>query len=92
LHEDVPDEHMEQCLSALAANSKYCHCKSRNRGHVPELDPSYCIRVPLPDGDIDYRFAISAMVEAGYDGYLAIEGANTGDQLYKDRRSVVAAR
>ena len=59
-----------------------------NRVHVPELDHSYYIRVPLPDGDIDYRFAISAMVEAGYDGYLAIEGANTGDQLYKDRRSV----
>jgi len=28
------------------------------------------------------------MKEAGYDGYLAIEGANTGDQLHKDRRSV----
>ena len=85
---DVPEETMEQCVSALASRSKYWHCKSLNRVHVPELDHSYYIRVPLPDGDIDYRFAISAMVEAGYDGYLAIEGANTGDQLYKDRRSV----
>ncbi len=85
---DVPEETMEQCVSALAAHSKYWHCKSLNRMHVPELDHSYYIRVPLPDGDIDYRFAISAMVEVGYDGYLAIEGANTGDQLYKDRRSV----
>lgn len=85
---DVPEETMERCVSALAGRSKYWHCKSLSRVHIPELDHSYYIRVPLPDGDIDYRFAIGAMVEAGYDGYLAIEGANTGDQLHKDRRSV----
>ena len=85
---DVPEESMEQCVTALAARSKYWHCKSLSRVHIPELEHSYYIRTALPDGDIDYRFAISAMVEAGYDGYLAIEGANTGDQLYKDRRSV----
>ena len=45
------------------------------------------IRVPLDDGDIDYRFAISAMVDAGYEGYLAVEGANLGDQLTHDKRS-----
>lgn len=85
---DVPEESTEQCVSALASRSKYWHCKSLNRVHIHEIDHSYYIRVPLPDGDIDYRFAIGAMVDAGYDGYLAIEGANTGDQLYKDRRSV----
>ena len=57
---DVPEETMEQCISALAAHSKYWHCKALNRVHVPEIDHSYYIRVPLPDGDIDYRFAISA--------------------------------
>ena len=46
------------------------------------------MRVPLPDGDIDYRFAVNAMQDAGYDGYLAIEGAVLGDQLHADRRSV----
>jgi sugar phosphate isomerase/epimerase len=43
--------------------------------------------VPLDDGDIDYRFAISAMVDAGYKGYLAVEGSNLGDQLTHDKRS-----
>ena len=31
---------------------------------------------------------VAAMKEAGYDGYLAIEGAIDGDQLHQDRRSV----
>ena len=30
------------------------------------------------DGDIDYRYAISAMANAGYSGYMAIEGHATG--------------
>ena len=85
---DVPEETSEEAIAALAYRSKYWHCKSLYRVYIPESERSYFIRVPLPDGDIDYRFAISAMVEAGYDGYLAIEGAKTGDQLYKDRRSV----
>jgi sugar phosphate isomerase/epimerase len=84
---DVPEESTEDAIVALAPRSKYWHCKNLHRVHIPEIEHSYYVRVPLPDGDIDYRFAISAMVEAGYDGYLAIEGANTGDQLYKDQRS-----
>ena len=43
--------------------------------------------MPLDDGDIDYRFAISAMVDADYKGYLAVEGSNLGDQLFHDKRS-----
>lgn len=84
---EEPEESSEQCISAVAAQSKYWHCKSLQRVHIPEIEHSYYLRVPLPDGDIDYRFAINSMVEAGYDGYLALEGANTGDQLHKDQRS-----
>ena len=83
-----PEESSEQCIDMLASRSKYWHCKNLQRMHIPEVDHSYFLRVPLPDGDIDYRYAISAMVEAGYEGYLAIEGANTGDQLHKDQRSL----
>ena len=54
--------------------------------HIPELHRSFFQRVPLPDGDLDYRFAIAAMVDAGYSGYLAIEGARDGDALSQDRR------
>jgi sugar phosphate isomerase/epimerase len=85
---EEPEETSEQCISALASRSKYWHCKNLHRINIPELNHSYYVRVALPDGDIDYRFALNAMVEAKYDGYLAIEGATSGDQLSKDRRSV----
>ena len=85
---EEPEETSEECIVALAAHSKYWHCKSLQRVHVPELNHSYFIRTALPDGDIDYRFALSAMHHAGYEGYFALEGTNTGDQLYKDKQSV----
>ena len=48
--------------------------------------------MPLPDGDLDYRFAIAAMRDAGYDGYLAVEGAREGDALGQDRRGAEYVR
>ena len=85
---DVPEETSEQAILALAPHSGYWHCKNLHRVHIPENERSVFIRVPLPDGDIDYRFAISAMLDAGFDGYLAVEGATLGDQLHADRRSL----
>ncbi len=85
---DVPEETNEEAVLALAPYTRYWHCKNMRRIHVPEIDRSYFIWVPLPDGDLDYRFAIAAMKEAGFDGYLVVEGATEGDHLFKDRRSV----
>jgi sugar phosphate isomerase/epimerase len=84
---DEPEETAEAAIVALAPRSVYWHCKNLTRQHSPELRRSFFQRVPLPDGDVDYRFAIAAMVDAGYSGYLAIEGAREGDALSKDRRS-----
>jgi sugar phosphate isomerase/epimerase len=58
------------------------------RVHIPENNHSIFLQTALPDGDIDYRFAISAMLDAGYKGYLALEGTRKGDTLSKDDRSV----
>jgi sugar phosphate isomerase/epimerase len=89
---EEPDETPEAAIVALAPRAVYWHCKNLMRTHIPELHRSFFHRVPLPDGEIDYRFAISAMLEAGYDGYFALEGANNGDQLSKDRRGLDYAR
>jgi sugar phosphate isomerase/epimerase len=89
---DEPEESCEDAIMNLAPKAKYWHCKQLQRVHVPELERAYYLKVPLPNGEIDYRFAISAMVDAGYDGYLAIEGCREGDQLYGDGRSVAYCR
>ena len=85
---EEPEETAEACIVALAPKAKYWHCKQLHRLHIPELERAYFMPVPLPDGGIDYRFAITAMVDAGYQGFLAIEGVREGDQLSGDARSV----
>jgi len=89
---EQPEETPEAAIVALAPRSLYWHCKNLQRVHVPDLHRSFFNRVPLPDGEIDYRFAISAMVEADYQGYLAVEGAQKGDQLSQDRRGLEYVR
>jgi len=89
---EYPEETPEAAILALAPRAVYWHCKNLQRTHIPDLQRSFFARVPLPDGEIDYRFAISAMLAAGYEGYFAVEGAQKGDQLTQDRRSVEYAR
>ncbi|MBI2940068.1 MAG: sugar phosphate isomerase/epimerase [Chloroflexi bacterium] len=89
---DLPEETCEAAIVALAPRARYWHCKNLKRVHIPELRRSIYLRVPLPDGDIDYRFAISAMADAGYTGFIAVEGARDGDQLTADGRSAAYVR
>ena len=89
---EYPEETPEAAITALAPRAVYWHCKNLLRTHIPDLQRSFFARVPLPDGEIDYRFAVSAMLAAGYDGYFAVEGAQKGDQLTQDRRSLDYAR
>lgn len=85
---DEPEETCEAAITALAPRAKYWHCKNLVRVHIPENKHAIFLQTALPDGDIDYRFAISAMLAAGYNGYLAVEGTRKGDSLSKDTRSV----
>jgi sugar phosphate isomerase/epimerase len=89
---DVPEESSDDCIRKLAPISVYWHCKNLLRVYHPETQRSVFLRVPLPDGEIDYRFASSAMSAAGYTGYMAIEGASSGDQFYADQKSLTYAK
>ena len=40
-HYDEPEESCEHAILALASRSRYWHCKSLQRVHVPELDRTY---------------------------------------------------
>lgn len=86
-HYAQPEVSNEEAIVALAPHTKYWHCKQLQRIQIPEQERSYFQLVPLPDGEIDYRFAISAMHDAGYNGWLAIEGCRDGDQIRSDGRS-----
>ncbi len=85
---DIPEESCEDAIVALAPHVNYWHCKSLYRVHIPELETAIYVQAPLPDGEIDYRFAIAALLDADYDGYLAIEGVRYGDGFHQDGRSV----
>lgn len=91
-HYEIPEATNEDTILALAPRTKYWHCKQLLHLQIPEHERTYYHLVPLPDGEIDYRFAISAMVAAGYTGWLAIEGCRYGDQLRNDGRSVEYCR
>ncbi|HEV7214140.1 MAG TPA: sugar phosphate isomerase/epimerase family protein [Chloroflexota bacterium] len=89
---DEPEEQTEHAIVALAPRAKYWHCKNLMRLNIPQLHYSVMQRVSLPDGDIDYRFAISAMHAANYQGHLAVEGLPLGDQLTADGKSAAYVR
>ncbi len=89
---DTPEETTEDAIVALAPRSGYWHCKNLKRVPIAAGERTAFIRVPLPDGEIDYRFSVAAMLDAGYSGYMAVEGALAGDQLHADKRSFDYAR
>ena len=89
---DVPEEDFDFAIDAVAPLAKYWHCKNLHTVHHPENNRSVFIRVPLPDGEIDYRYAISAMYASGYSGYMTIEGAWAGDQWVQDEKSIKYAK
>lgn len=89
---EVPEEDYDHFMSAVAPISVYWHCKNLQRVYHPENQRTVFLRVPLPDGEVDFRFAISAMANAGYSGYMAIEGASAGDQWTADKKSLDYAK
>ena len=84
---DVPEETTEDAIVALAPRAGYWHCKNLIRVPILKGERTEFIKATLPDGEIDYRFAVAAMLEAGYTGYMAVEGALWGDQLHQDKVS-----
>jgi sugar phosphate isomerase/epimerase len=84
---DVPEESCEDAIVALAPHTKYWHCKNLYRVNVPDLQRSIFLQVSLPEGEIDYRFALSALRAANYSGHVAVEGIRLGDQFRRDRDS-----
>ena len=85
---DIPEETTEDAVRALASVSVYWHCKNLDVVAHPENERTVAWKTSLADGQMDYRFLMSVMVDAGYSGFVAIEGGRTNDQWYMDTRSL----
>ncbi len=85
---DNPHETSEQAIHDIApVSNHYWHCKNLKRVYFPELERAIFLQTPLPDGDIDYCFALTAMIQGGFDGTIIVEGMRVGDPYYGDRKS-----
>lgn len=78
----TPEETAETALTrVLAAGMNFWHVKNVQRVYVPELERAAYVHAALAEGDIDYRWALLAARQHGYDGWISIEGAGPGDTL-----------
>lgn len=77
----VPEEPWHEAVVRLAGRVRFWHVKNVQRVHVPELGRSLFTHATLDAGDIDYRWALARFAEAGFAGYVSIEGAGPGDLL-----------
>ena len=85
-------ESWDQALMALAPWTIWWHCKNMYRIHIPETHRAFFVPSSLAEGEIDYRYAIAIMRQAGYDGYLLIEGIHNHDMLSLSKKSLEYVR
>ena len=62
---------------------------SKPEGHTLEVDGRYFVHLPMSEGDVRNDDVVTALSEAGYEGWIANESECTWDTW---ERSVVAAR
>jgi sugar phosphate isomerase/epimerase len=74
-------ESWRTAVENMAAATNFWHVKSCTRRYVPETGRYQSGRASLRDGDIDYRWALTKIVGAGFDGWLSVESGG-GDSLH----------
>ncbi len=74
-----PPETWREAIEALASRSNLWHVKNAQRVHMPELQRAVFLERTLGEGDVDYRWAIGVMRNAGFDGWISIENCGSGD-------------
>jgi sugar phosphate isomerase/epimerase len=77
----LPEEPWYQALEWLADRVHCWHVKNVQRVFLPEVHRARFLPASLDAGDIDYRWALGRLLDAGFDGYISIEGAGPGDLL-----------
>lgn len=75
-----PCEHWRQALLNLAPHTNFWHVKSCAKSYVVDEARTYSRGATLVEGEIDYRWALTQMLRAGFDGWISIESGG-GDGL-----------
>jgi sugar phosphate isomerase/epimerase len=75
-----PCESWRQALLNLAPYTNFWHVKSCAKTYVVDEARTYSHGATLVAGEIDYRWALTQMVRAGYDGWISVESGR-GDSL-----------
>ena len=74
-------ESWQTAVLNMAPATNFWHVKSNTRRYVPETGRYQSGRASLRDGDIDYRWALTKIAGAGFDGWLSVESGGA-DPLY----------
>jgi sugar phosphate isomerase/epimerase len=75
-----PCENWRRALLNLAPHTNLWHVKSCAKTHVVDEARTYSRGATLVSGEIDYRWAMTMMVRAGFDGWISIESGG-GDSF-----------
>lgn len=78
---DKPKENWFEAVERLAGKVQLWHAKNVKRIYIPEVNRAFFVHAALDEGDVDYRWAMSRFIEAGFDGWISIETAGAGDAL-----------
>ena len=75
-----PTEDYRAAMRALAPRTNYWHVKSCSKVYHLDEGRSYSLRASQRDGDIDHRWALTQLAQAGFDGWIVVESGG-GDSL-----------
>ena len=87
---NVPEETWAETIENTASRMIFWHIKNMRRVYLPELDRSVFIRTNVPDGEIDFRYAVEVAHAAGFAGYISVEGnmGTVGDDFHHSEISI----
>ena len=87
---NIPEESWADTIQNTAGKMIFWHIKNMRRVYLPELDRSVFIRTNVPDGEIDFRYAIEVAHAAGFAGYISVEGnmGTVGDDFHHSAISI----
>ena len=74
-------ESWRTAIENMATATNFWHVKSCTRRYVPSTGRYESGRASLRDGDIDHRWSLTKLVEAGFDGWISVESGG-GDGLH----------